>query len=428
MTFVEKVRAREAKVAVLGLGYVGLPLAVAFARAGVRTLGVDVNAAKVDALNDGRSHVEDVTDDALAAVIADGRFEATTDMARLAEADAVVISVPTPLRATRDPDMTFVVQAAESVAATLRSGQLIVLESTSYPGTTREVLLPMLEAGGLRAGTDFFLAFSPERVDPGRTDWTTTNTPKVVGGLTAACLEAAMELYTIAVERLVRVSSPEVAEMSKVYENTFRAVNIGLANELLLMCDRLGIDAWEVLDAASTKPFGFMRFTPGPGLGGHCIPIDPHYLSWKLRGLDYVARFIELASEVNTQMPAYWVQRVQDALNERGRALRGSAVLVLGVAYKPDVADLRESPALDILLLLIEKGARVRYHDPHVPVLQQGGVEMTSVDDLQSAVASADAVVVATDHAGYAELDLAAVPGVVVNTRGRGVPSGGVNV
>jgi UDP-N-acetyl-D-glucosamine dehydrogenase len=314
--------------------------------------------------------------------------------------------------------MTYVVQAAEDVAATLRPGQLIVLESTSYPGTTREVLLPMLEAGGLRVGQDFFLAYSPERVDPGRTDWTTTNTPKVVGGVTPACLEAALELYGVAVERLVPVSSPEVAEMAKVYENTFRAVNIGLANELLLMSDRLGIDAWEVLDAASTKPFGFMRFTPGPGLGGHCIPIDPHYLSWKLRGLDYVARFIELASEVNTQMPAYWVQRVQDALNERGKAVRGSSVLVLGVAYKPDVADLRESPALDILLLLVEKGANVRYHDPHVPALQHGGVEMTSVEELEDELASADAVVVATDHSEYRLLDLSRATGAVVNTRG----------
>jgi UDP-N-acetyl-D-glucosamine dehydrogenase len=267
-------------------------------------------------------------------------------------------------------------------------------------------------------GQDFYLAFSPERVDPGRTDWTTTNTPKVVGGLTPACLDAATALYGTAMETLVPVSSPEVAEMSKVYENTFRAVNIGLANELLLMCDRLGIDAWEVLDASSTKPFGFMRFTPGPGLGGHCIPVDPSYLSWKLRGLDYIARFIELASEVNAQMPAYWVQRTQDALNERGRALRGSSVLVLGVAYKPDVADLRESPALDILILLEEKGARVRYHDPFVPGFQHGGVERTCVSDLASALGEADAVVIATNHAEYRALDLGALDAAVVNTRG----------
>ena len=416
--FVERVRSGEATVAVVGLGYVGLPLAVAFARAGVRVLGLDINPARVASLNDGVSVVEDVSSLAVAGAVESGLFEATLDAGRLSEADAVVICVPTPLRTTRDPDMTFVVHASERVAAALRPGQLVVLESTSYPGTTREILLPRLEAGGLRAGRDFYLAFSPERVDPGRTDWTTTNTPKVVGGLTPACLDAAMALYSAAVENLVPVSSLEVAEMSKVYENTFRAVNIGLANELLLMCDRLGIDAWEVIDAASTKPFGFMRFTPGPGLGGHCIPVDPGYLSWKLRGLDYVARFIELASEVNGQMPAYWVQRTQDALNERGRALSSSTVLVLGVAYKPDVADLRESPALDILLLLEEKGARVRYHDPHVPGFQHAGRERACVADLSSALAEADAVIVATDHREYRSLDLAALDAAVVNTRG----------
>ncbi len=417
-SFVEKVRAGEVSVAIVGLGYVGLPLAVAFARAGARVLGLDVNPARVAALNDGRSHVDDVPSEQVAAAIAGGHFETTVHAGRLADVDAVVICVPTPLRTTRDPDMTFVVQAADQVATTLRPGQLVVLQSTSYPGTTREVLLPRLEAGGLRAGRDFFLAFSPERVDPGRTDWTTTNTPKVVGGITPECLQAALSLYGLAIEHLVPVSSPEVAEMSKVYENTFRAVNIGLANELLLMSDRLGIDAWEVIDAASTKPFGFMRFTPGPGLGGHCIPIDPSYLSWKLRGLDYVARFIELAGEVNAQMPAYWVQRTQDALNERGRALRGGSVLVLGVAYKADVADLRESPALDILLLLEEKGARVRYHDPYVSGFHHAGVERTCVSDINAALRDADAVLVATDHAAYRGVDFHALAAAVVNTRG----------
>ncbi|NNF58933.1 MAG: nucleotide sugar dehydrogenase, partial [Rhodothermaceae bacterium] len=352
-----RIEACEARIGVVGLGYVGLPLAMVFADAGFRVTGVDINASRVDALNAGQSHVEDVPEAVVHAHRAAKRFAATTDFGALADCDAISICVPTPLRKTRDPDMSFILRAAEEVTQRLRPGQLVILESTSYPGTTREVLLPLIEARGLTVGHDVFLAFSPERVDPGRTDWTTQNTPKVVGGVTPACLDVATALYAAAMETVVPVSSPEAAELTKIFENTFRAVNIGLANELLLICDTLGLDVWEVIEAAATKPFGFMRFTPGPGLGGHCLPVDPHYLSWKLRGLDYTARFIELASEVNTAMPRFWVRKVQDALNEQGKALKGSTVLVLGVAYKPDVADLRESPALDILGLLAEKGA-----------------------------------------------------------------------
>ena len=403
-------------VGIIGLGYVGLPLSVVFAEGGCDVIGFDVNARVTAALNDGRSHIEDVPDETFRPIVERGAFVATTDFDRLADVDAVIICVPTPLRKTRDPDVSYIIGATEDVAKRLRPGQLVVLESTTYPGTTREVILPMLEAGGLRVGEDFFLAFSPERVDPGRQDFTTQNTPKVIGGITPACQAAAVALYDRAIETIVPVSSPEVAEMTKVFENTFRAVNIGLANELLIMCDKLGLDAWEVIEAAATKPFGFMKFTPGPGLGGHCIPIDPHYLSWKLKSLDYTARFIELASEVNTSMPAYWAQRVQDALNEDGKAVNGSEVLVLGAAYKKDVSDLRESPALDIMLLLEQKGARLRYHDPHIPSFHHGSLHLESVSDLAAALASADCVVIATDHSAYdwAEVNRA---GLVVDTR-----------
>ena len=403
-------------VGVIGLGYVGLPLSVVFAEGGYDVVGFDVNGRITDQLNTGRSHVEDVTDEVFGPIVARGAFSATTDFDRLREVDAVVICVPTPLRKTRDPDVSYIIGATEDVAKRLRPGQLVVLESTTYPGTTREVILPMLEAGGLRVGEDFFLGFSPERVDPGRTDFTTQNTPKVVGGITPACLAAAVGLYERAIDTVVPVSSPEVAEMTKVFENTFRAVNIGLANELLIMCDKLGLDAWEVIEAAATKPFGFMKFTPGPGLGGHCIPIDPHYLSWKLKSLDYTARFIELASEVNTSMPMYWVQRVQDVLNTAGKAVNGSDVLVLGAAYKKDISDLRESPSLDLLLLLRQKGARLSYHDPHIPSLRHGDLRMESVPDLSAALAAADCVVIATDHSAYDWAQVARAA-LVVDTR-----------
>jgi len=392
---------RTARVGIIGIGYVGLPLAMVFAEAGFRVTGIDVSAERVAALNAGRSHIEDVPSAQLARLVAEGRFDATTDYAVLADLDAISICVPTPLRKTRDPDISYIVNVTEELARYLRPGQVIVLESTTYPGTTREVILPQLQERGLNVGHDYFLAFSPERVDPGRTDWTTRNTPKVIGGVTPACMAVARALYEGAIDRVVPVSSPEAAEMVKLLENTFRAVNIGLVNEVLLMCDKLGLDAWEVIEAAATKPFGFMKFTPGPGLGGHCIPIDPLYLSWKLKTLDYTARFIELASEVNTQMPRYWVQKIQDALNEAGKPLKGSRVLVLGVAYKKDVNDVRESPALDILHLLRGKGAAASYHDPHVPHIQVDDASLSCEPDLDRALQMADCVVVVTDHSAY---------------------------
>ncbi|HRA66373.1 MAG TPA: nucleotide sugar dehydrogenase [Caldilinea sp.] len=438
--------ARDAHVAVIGLGYVGLPLAVAFAEAGYRVTGIDLDARKVDAINRGESYIEDVPAAAVAALVkageterqgegekemslpptplphppaalSAGRLFATTDYSALATCDAASICVPTPLNKTGDPDISYIINATEQIARHLHPDMVIVLESTTYPGTTTEVMLPLLKKGGGRGakgeaqegeedaewqvGVNFFLAFSPERVDPGRTDWTTRNTPKVMGGVTPACLAVASAYYCAAIETLAPVSSPEAAEMVKLFENTFRSVNIGLANELLLMCDKLGLDAWEIIEAAATKPFGFMKFTPGPGLGGHCIPIDPLYLSWKLRTMQYHARFIELASEINTEMPRYWVQKVQDALNDAGKAVKGSRILVLGVAYKKNVSDLRESPALDIIHLLGQKGATVSYHDPHVPAFEHEGIAMRSMDDLDTALAEADCVVIATDHAAY---------------------------
>lgn len=413
-----------AHVAVIGLGYVGLPLAVRFAEAGYTVTGIDLDPRKVDAINRRESYIDDVPSSALAAIPG---FTATSDFGVLSQVDGVSICVPTPLNKTGDPDMTFIASAAEAVAANLHPGMAIVLESTTYPGTTTEMLLPMLEKGGLKAGVDFFLAFSPERVDPGRTDWTTRNTPKVIGGVTPACLEVCMAYYGQAIETLVPVSSAEAAEMVKLYENTFRSVNIGLANELQLMCDKLGLDAWEILGAAASKPFGFMKFTPGPGLGGHCIPIDPLYLSWKLRTLQYHARFIELASEINSEMPRYWVQKVQDILNEERKSIKGSRILVLGIAYKKDVNDIRESPALDIIHLLEEKGAEVSYHDPHVPYFLHEGQEMAGITDLNAALRSMDCVVIVTDHSAYDWDAIAAEAHCIVDTRrvlGRAQPVG----
>lgn len=408
---------RSLEVGVIGMGYVGLPLATVFAEAGFHVTGFDISAAKVRSINDGKSYIEDVPSEKISDLVRKGRLNATTGFSALSRLDTVSICVPTPLSKTQGPDMTFIVSATEQIARYLRPGQVIVLESTTYPGSTREVVLPILEETGLRVGEDFNLAFSPERVDPGRSDWTTTNTPKVIGGITDACLERASVVYGAAIETVIPMTSPEAAEMVKLLENTFRAVNIGLANEVLLMCDVLDLDVWEVVDAAATKPFGFMKFTPGPGLGGHCIPIDPHYLSWKLRTLNYNARFIELASEVNSRMPAHWVQRVQDALNDAGKALRGSEVLVLGVAYKKDVSDLRESPALEIIRLLEAKGGIVRYHDPHVPAFVHADREWSSVVDLDPALESADCVVVATDHSFYDPLHVRGLAGLLINTR-----------
>ena len=408
---------REAVVGIVGMGYVGLPLAMVFADAGLRVVGFDISASRVAALNAGESYIEDIPSEVVARYVEAGLFRATADFADLAGCDAVSICVPTPLSKTRDPDVSYIVAATEQIARHLQPGQIIVLESTTYPGTTREVILPELEANGLRVGEDFFLAFSPERVDPGRVDFTTKTTPKVMGGLTPACVEVSSALYAVAIDTIVPVSSPEAAEMVKLLENTFRSVNIGLVNEVLLMCDKLNLDAWEIIDAAATKPFGFMRFTPGPGLGGHCIPIDPLYLSWKMKALNYTARFIEMASEINTSMPRYWVQKVQDALNDAGKATKGSRILVLGVAYKRDISDMRESPSLDIIRLLQEKGADVTYHDPHVPSFDDHGLVMTSVDDLDAALSSADAVVVATDHTGYDWASIQRRAALVVDTR-----------
>jgi UDP-N-acetyl-D-glucosamine dehydrogenase len=436
-TLLNKFWERRAQVAVIGLGYVGLPLAVAFAEAGYRVVGIDLDERKIDAINRGESYIEDIPSAVLAryagvvaaeplpqawaagqaATLAPARLWATSDFSVLAECDAVSICVPTPLNKTGDPDISYIVNATESIAHHLHPGMVVVLESTTYPGTTTEVMLPRLAETGLRVGEDFFLAFSPERVDPGRTDWTTRNTPKVMGGVTPACLEVATACYSQAIATLVPVSSPDAAELVKLFENTFRSVNIGLANELLMMCDKLGLDAWEIIDAAATKPFGFMKFTPGPGLGGHCIPIDPLYLSWKLRTVEYNARFIELASEINTEMPRYWVQKVQDALNEAGKAVKGSQILVLGVAYKKNVSDMRESPALDIIHLLEQKGAQVSYHDPHVPAFEHDGMAMRSVTNLDAALAGADCVVIATDHSAYDWASVTQAASLTVDTR-----------
>ncbi len=409
---------RSAHVAVLGLGYVGLPLAVVFAEAGFTVTGIDPDRRKVDTISRGESHIQDVPSEQVACLVAAGKLKATTEFSALQDADAVSICVPTPLRKTGDPDLSFIVSATDELARYVHSGMVIVLESTTYPGTTREIMLAKLsEAGKLVVGENFFLAFSPERVDPGRKDWTTVNTPKVIGGITPACGEVACAWYSQAIQKVVPVSSAEVAEMAKLLENTFRMINIGLVNEMALMCDRLKIDVWEVIDAAATKPFGFMKFTPGPGLGGHCIPIDPLYLSWKLRALNYTARFIELASEINTNMPRYVVTKVQDGLNEQGKALKGSQVLVLGAAYKADVDDLRESPALDIMGLLKKKGALVDYHDPYVPSLREEDVIMHSVPDLMTAVRKADCVVIVTDHSSYDYLAILDAASLIVDTR-----------
>ena len=391
-------RSGDLTVGVVGLGYVGLPLSVEIARSGLRVVGFDVDSETVDGINGGASHVEDVTEEELAGVLATGRLEATTDMVRLAECDAISISVPTPLSKTRDPDVSFVLAASEAVAVALRPGQLVVLESTTYPGTTREILLPVLERTGFAVGEDFFLCFSPERVDPGNEVWKTKNTPKVIGGMTPVCTEAGLAVYERFIDTMVAVSSTEAAEMVKILENTFRAVNIALVNEVALIADRLDVNVWEVIEAAATKPFGFMKFMPGPGLGGHCIPVDPQYLAWKMRTLDYRTRFIELASEINAEMPEFVVGKVRAALNAGKKAVNGSRILVLGVAYKRDVDDIRESPALDIIGLLAADGADVAYHDSFVSELAEEDLLLSSVALTDQALTEADVVVIVTDH------------------------------
>ena len=395
----ELIHKRRANIAIIGMGYVGLPLAITFANAGFNVTGIDPIQEKVDMLNRGESYILDISNAQVRKHTEAGRLRATTDYSILTEIDAVSICVPTPLRKTGDPDLSFIASASESLAPYLHRGMVIVLESSTYPGTTRELVLPKLsECCGLKVGEDFFLAFSPERVDPGRTDFTTYNTPKVVGGITPACTEVSAAWYAQALETIVPVSTAEVAEMTKLLENTFRMINISMVNELAQMCDRLGIDVWEVIDAAATKPFGFMKFTPGPGMGGHCIPVDPLYLSWKMKSINYTARFIDLASEIDSNMPRYVVTKIQDALNRYKKPLNGSKVLVLGVAYKPNVNDLRESPAFDVIHLLQEKGALVSYYDPYVPDVDYEFVRMSSEKDLAAAVEKADCVAIITNH------------------------------
>ena len=389
---------RSAVLGVVGLGYVGLPLAVEFARAGFKVIGFDVSQRVVDQLNKGISHIQDVPSDDLADVVSRKLFEATTDPERIREMDAVSIAVPTPLVKTRDPDMSYVVAATQTIATHARAGMLVVLESTTYPGTTRELMQPKLEEAGLTIGKDVFLAFSPERVDPGNPIWHTKNTPKVVGGITPACTEVASALYQSCLDTIVPVSSTETAELVKLLENTFRSVNIGLVNEMAIVCDKLGVNVWEVIDAAATKPFGFMKFTPGPGIGGHCIPLDPHYLAWKMRTLNYKTRFIDLASEINSEMPALVVEKVARALNDERKAVNGSKVLVLGVAYKKNIDDMRESPALDVINLLEARGATVTFHDPYVPTFREDGHVFTGVELTDDVLRGADAVVIVTDH------------------------------
>ena len=411
-----KIEAKTARVGIVGLGYVGLPLAVEFAKAGFNVTGIDVQEAKVDGLNRGESHVQDVPSSEVARLLAAKRFSATTDFSVVRELDTINICVPTPLRKTKDPDMSYIVSAVEKVAEYFHPGLLVILESTTYPGTTDELLLPTFEKSGLKAGEDFFLCFSPERVDPGNPVYQTSNTPKVVGGVTPACTEAGRLFFSQALDTVIPVSSTRVAEMVKLLENTFRMINIGLVNEMAVMCDGMGINVWEVIDAAATKPFGFMPFYPGPGLGGHCIPIDPFYLSWKTRQSGIEARFIELAGYINGSMPHFVVDKIQNALNEKGKAVKGSHVHVAGVAYKRNIDDMRESPALDVILLLRKLGARVTYSDPFVPQLRLDGLVLKS-ESLISSASAADCVVIITDHSKFDYREMVAASNLVVDTR-----------
>lgn len=414
----DKFQNRSAKIVILGLGYVGLPLATLFAESGFDVTGVEPVLSKVESINRGESYIQDIPSEKIKELIQSGKLKVTNDFSALKEADGVSICVPTPLRKTGDPDLSFILVATDELAKYIHPGMVIVLESTTYPGTTREILLPKLtENSELEVGEEFFLAFSPERVDPGREDWTTYNTPKVIGGITAACSEIASFWYGQALETVVPVSSAESAEMAKLLENTFRMINIGLVNEMAIMCDRLGLDVWEIIDAAATKPFGYMKFTPGPGLGGHCIPIDPLYLSWKLKALNYTARFIDLASEINTEMPRYVVKKVQDALNEQQKPLKGSKILIIGTAYKPDVDDIRESPSLDIIGLLRQKGADLDYHDPYIPTISHDDWTLESLNDIDEGVQNADCVVIVTDHSTYDYEGILNNASLIIDTR-----------
>jgi UDP-N-acetyl-D-glucosamine dehydrogenase len=413
----ERIQSRQAHVGVIGLGYVGLPLAVELAQAGFTVTGFDVDASKTTQINAGKTYIPDVVEAELAACVRAGTLKATTDMSQLGEMDAIDICVPTPLRKTKDPDLSYVVLAVEAVVATLRPGQLVILESTTYPGTTDEIVQPMLEEKGLQAEIDFFLAFSPERIDPGNQQFTTKNIPKIVGGVGPVSTQAASALYGAIVQHVVPVSSTRVAEMVKLLENTFRAVNIGLVNEIALMCHKMDIGVWEVIDAAKTKPFGFMPFYPGPGLGGHCIPIDPFYLSWKARQNGFECRFIELAGHVNSSMPQFVVERVTDALNTARKSINGSHIHLIGVAYKRDVNDMRESPALDILELLDKRGAKVTYSDPFVPQLAHHGETLSSVDLPAALAQKPDCTVICTDHTAFNYDALLSSGVLVVDTR-----------
>jgi len=417
-----KIADGSAVCGVVGLGYVGLPLAVEMGNVDLKVIGLDVSKRVVNDLNAGKSHIKDIPSADVARLRKSGKFEATTEMSRLAECDVISICVPTPLSKTKDPEMSYVIAATESVAASLRPGQLIVLESTTYPGTTKELMVPLLQARGLEVGSDIFLCFSPERVDPGNEKWHTRNTPKVIGGVTPQCGELGVALYGKFIETMIPVSSPEAAELTKLLENTFRMINIGLANEMAQICDRLGVDVWEVIDAAATKPFGYMKFTPGPGLGGHCIPLDPHYLAWKMRTLHYKTRMIGVADEINSEMPAFWVRKVQDALNDREIALKGAKILVLGVAYKKDIDDMRESPALEIMDLMAQKGAVVSYHDAYCPEIKDdghtpAGAVGKSVPLTDAALSGADAVMIVTDHSDIDYAWVKARAKVLVDTR-----------
>jgi len=414
----EKIRNKTAKVGVIGLGYVGLPLALAFAEAGFKVLGFDLQQKRADLVNQGKSYIAGVSEDNLSFVVSRKFLEATTSQDRLGEVDTICICVPTPLTKTKEPDLSYVIRESEEISERLKPGQLVILESTTYPGTTREIVLPVLERSGLKAGSDFYLAFSPERVDPGNRKYAVKNTPKLVGGINQESTRLAELVYKQVADVVVPVSCPEVAEMTKVFENVFRGVNIALVNELAQLCERIGISVWEVIDAASTKPFGYMPFYPGPGVGGHCIPLDPYYLANKARELDFHTRFIELAAEINERMPYYVVSRIMEALNTQGKNLNGAAVLVLGVAYKKDVEDVRESPSLKLIRLLQERGAKVSYNDPYIPQIGLAQDNLTSVDLAEGELSSVDCVVIATNHSCYDVEQLASSSKLLFDVRG----------
>ena len=420
----KRIENKDITVGIVGLGYVGLPLAVEFGNAGIRTIGIDVNQARVDQLNAGDNYIQDVNDAELKNLVDAGTFTATTDFSSIKHIDAICIAVPTPLSKTKDPDITYILDVNKELIKYVHKNLVIVLESTTYPGTTRELLQPALEASGLKVGTDVFLLFSPERVDPGNPVFHTTNTPKVIGGVTENCLKLGMAVYSHVMDELVPVSSPEAAELTKLLENTFRSINIGLANEMAIMCAKLGVNVWEVIDAAATKPFGFMKFTPGPGLGGHCIPIDPHYLSWKMRTLDYKARFIELASEINASMPEYVVDLVSDGLNGMAKSINGSNILLLGMAYKPDIDDVRESPALDVYSLLEAKGAKVSFHDPYVSEIKFDSRMESTIDLDMDKLKEYDCVVITTNHSEYDMKAIVENSRLIVDTRNATVGIG----